>query len=126
MKRMSGLMVALVLLAAIPMGRADEAVQSVTGYVIDSACMYVKKLDKPIGTDCARKCALAGSPLVILAVDGTVYLPISADMPAKGQNERLLAFAGERVVVSGVVYARGGSHAMVIDSIAKAPETSGH
>jgi hypothetical protein len=87
--------------------------------------MYVKNLEKPIGTDCARKCALAGSPLVILSDDGTVYLPISADMPAKGQNERLMEFAGERVVVSGRVFARGGSHAMVIDSIAKAPATSG-
>jgi hypothetical protein len=39
-------------------------------------------------------------------------------MPATGQNEKLLPFAGEKVAVSGKVYDRGGSKAIVIDKIA--------
>jgi hypothetical protein len=41
-------------------------------------------------------------------------------MPAEGQNERLLPFAGKRVTVTGKVYKQGGSDAIVIDKMADA------
>jgi len=94
---------------------------TVTGYVIDSACGFTHNLDKPISAECAVACAKAGSALVILADDGTVYWPIAGTMPAKGQNDRLIAHAGKRVVVTGTVYSRGGSRAMVIDKIESEP-----
>ena len=94
---------------------------AVNGYVIDSACLFLKNLDKPLSKECALNCAKAGSPLVILADDGTVYLPISSEMPATGQNERLMKFAGEKVVIKGKVFKRGGSHAIVIEEINAAP-----
>jgi len=94
---------------------------TVSGYVLDSACAFVKNLKKPISTSCAASCAKAGSPLVILADDGKLYWPISDSMPATGQNERLLKFAGQRVTASGATYEKGGSHAIVIDKIETAP-----
>jgi hypothetical protein len=107
-----------VLATALPLFAQSPAPSvTVSGYVIDSACLYVKKLDKPISKECAVKCAKAGSPLVILADDGTVYLPISDEMPATGQNERLLKFAGGKVIVKGKVFDRGGSHAIVIEEV---------
>lgn len=90
---------------------------SVKAYVIDSSCTFTKSLDKPISRDCAVACANAGSALVLLTDDGTVYWPISEETPAKGQNARLLPFAGEKVNVTGKVYARGGSQAIVIEKI---------
>jgi len=96
---------------------AQGKLTTVRGYVIDSACAFVKDLKKPISSECAVACAKAGSPLVILADNGVIYWPISAQMPATGQNERLLPFAGQRVVVSGMVYQKGGSHAIVINKI---------
>ncbi len=90
---------------------------SINGWVLDSACAVTKRLDKPISRDCALACAKAGSPLVILADDGTIYWPISDKTPASGQNERLLPFAGERVTASGKAYVRGGSHAIVLEKI---------
>ena len=81
----------------------------------------LKNLDKPISKECAINCAKAGSPLVILADDGTIYLPISSEMPATGQNERLMKFAGGKVVIKGKVFGRGGSHAIVIQEINSAP-----
>lgn len=90
---------------------------SVRAYVIDSSCAFTKSLDKPISRDCAVACANAGSALVLLADDGTVYWPISEETPAKGQNARLLPLAGEKVNVTGKVYARGGSQAIVIEKI---------
>ena len=93
---------------------------SVTGYVLDSACAFTKNLEKPISRECALKCANAGSQLVILGDDGSIYWPIADTMPATGQNARLLEFAGGRVTVQGKLYDRGGSHALVIEQIAAA------
>ena len=91
---------------------------SINGWVLDSACAITKGLDKPISRDCALKCAKAGSPLVILADDGSIYWPISDKTPSSGQNALLLPFAGGRVTASGKVYVRGGSHAIVLEKIA--------
>jgi len=90
---------------------------AVKGYVIDSACTFTKNLKKPISVDCAEACAKAGSPLVILSDTGAIYWPIADTMPAAGQNEKLLPFAGKRVVVNGKVYDHGGSKALVIEKI---------
>ncbi|HKU23814.1 MAG TPA: hypothetical protein VJQ54_00005, partial [Candidatus Sulfotelmatobacter sp.] len=46
---------------------------SVNGYVLDSACAFTKGLKKPISGECAQACARAGSPLVILGDNGTIY-----------------------------------------------------
>jgi hypothetical protein len=91
---------------------------SVNGYALDSACAFTKGLKKPISAQCAQACAKAGSPLVILADNGTIYWPIADTTPSAGQNEKLLPFAGERVTASGKMYVRGGSTAIVIEKIA--------
>ena len=90
---------------------------SVNGYVLDSACAFTKGLKKPISAECAQACARAGSPLVILADNGTIYWPIADTTPSSGQNEKLMPFAGQRVTASGKTYARGGSTAIVIEKI---------
>ena len=95
--------------------------KSVTGWVLDSACAFTKGLKEPISRECAIQCAKKASPLVILQDDGTIYWPISESMPAVGQNERLMPFAGKRVTVTGKEFTRGGSRALVIDKIAEAP-----
>lgn len=110
------LALSIFLLVALVSAEGGKATQ-VSGFVIDSACAFTKNLDKPISRDCAVKCAKAGSPLVILSDDKTVYWPVADTVPASSQNAKLLPFAGERVKVSGTVYDRGGSKAMVIDKI---------
>jgi len=109
-----------VVLAALAFSAALLAQQktvTVEGYVLDSACAFTKNLEKPISRECALSCAKEGSPLVILAKDGSIYWPIDSGMPAKGQNARLTEFAGNRVTATGKLYDRGGSHALVIDTI---------
>ena len=54
---------------------------------------------------------------MILADDGAIYWPISSSMPATGQNERLMKFAGQRVIAAGRVFERGGSRALVVEKI---------
>lgn len=90
---------------------------TVKGSVLDSACAFTKGLKKPISAECATACAKAGSPLVILSDSGTIYWPIADTTPSKGQNDKLLPFAGQRVSASGKVFERGGSTAIVIDKV---------
>jgi hypothetical protein len=96
---------------------ADSPTITVKGYVLDSACAFTKDLAKPISKECATSCAKAGSPLVILAEDGTIYWPIADTTPSSGQNEKLLPFAAQKVTVTGKVYQRGGSKAIVIEKV---------
>ena len=108
----------LVLLpGAILLQAADAPTVTVKGYVLDSACAFTKGLSKPISIHCATSCAKAGSPLVILADDGTIYWPIADTTPSSGQNPKLLPFAGDKVSATGKVYQRGGSKAIVIEKI---------
>jgi hypothetical protein len=106
--------------AGLVVGAPAGEQKTVQGWVLDSACAYTKGLNKPISRDCALACARKGSPLVILQDDGTILLPVSETMPAESQNSRLLPYAGERVTVTGKVYSKGGSQAVVIESISNA------
>ena len=108
----------VVLLAtAVCVSAADSPTVTVKGYVLDSACAFTKGLSKPVSKQCATSCANAGSQLVILADDGTIYWPIADTTPSSGQNPKLLPLAGDKVVASGKVYQRGGSKAIVIEKI---------
>lgn len=113
----------LFVIAALALAAAAGKTSTIEGYVIDSACTYVKNPDKPISGECAKACAQGGSPLVILTSDGKIYWPIDDAMPAKSQNEKLLPHAGERVEVTGKVFNRGGSRAIVIESVKPAKTT---
>ncbi|MBZ5680993.1 MAG: hypothetical protein LAO24_12890 [Acidobacteriia bacterium] len=117
-QRATSLVIGLCVLAAV-LAAGSDAGKSVTvsGYVLDSACAFTRGLKKPISSQCAQACAKAGSPLVILSDNGTIYWPIADTMPASGQNEKLLPFAGQKVTASGKAYERGGSTAIVIEKI---------
>lgn len=119
LQRTARLIVPYVLVVAAFANGADTAGKTVTvkGYVLDSACAFTKGLKKPISSECATACAKAGSPLVILTDNGTIYWPIADTTPSSGQNEKLLPFAGQRVTASGKVFQRGGSSALVIEKI---------
>lgn len=103
--------------AAALLTAADAPTVTVKGYVLDSACAFTKGLSKPISKQCAISCAKAGSQLVILSEDGTIYWPIADATPSSGQNPKLLPFAGDKVTATGKAYERGGSKAIVIEKI---------
>ena len=105
----------VILLVASISGAAEQV--TIEGWVIDSACTYSKNLSQPRGVACAKSCARAGSPLVILADDKTVLLPIENAVPAHGQNARLMKFAGQRVKATGEIFEHGGSKAIAIQQL---------
>jgi hypothetical protein len=97
--------VPLLLVASLWAGSGKAKTETVQGYVLDSACAFTKGLEK------------AGSPLVILTANGTIYWPIADTTPSSSQNDKLLPFAGQKVTATGKVFERGGSHAFVIEKI---------
>jgi len=107
----------LVLVLVVFAAEQTTKTTTVKGYVLDSACAFTKGLKKPISSECAVACAKAGSPLVILAPSGTIYWPIADTTPSSGQNDKLLPYAGKEVTVSGKVFQRGGSSAIVISKV---------
>ena len=113
------LRIVLPLILVLGVFAAEETAKTTTvkGYVLDSACAFTKSLKKPVSTECAIACAKNGSPLVIMAPSGTIYWPIADTTPSSSQNDKLLPFAGQKVTVTGKVFARGGSMAMVISKI---------
>lgn len=117
--------VILPLMLGIAVFAVEETAKTTTvkGYVLDSACAFTKGLKKPISAECAKACAKAGSPLVILSNAGTIYWPIADTTPASSQNEKLVPYAGQTVTVSGKVFQRGGSSAIVISKIEPVAET---
>ena len=115
------LLVPLVLAVAALAAEPTSKSTTVKGYVLDSACAFTKGLYKPISSECAIACARAGSPLVILVSNGTIYWPIADTTPSSGQNDKLLPFAGKQVTVHGKVYQRGGSNAIVIGKVEALP-----
>jgi hypothetical protein len=117
-RKASGALVAAGLVLALSANaRAAGEEKTVAGYVLDSACAFVKNLKKPVSRECAVACAKAGSPLVILGLGGAIYWPIDAAVPAHGQNPLLMKYAGESVKVTGKVWERGGSYAIQIEKI---------
>ena len=111
------LFVPFVLVLVVFAAEQTAKTTTVKGYVLDSACAFTKGLKKPISSECAVACAKAGSPLVILAPSGTIYWPIADTTPSSGQNDKLLPYAGKEVTVSGKVFQRGGSNAIVISKV---------
>jgi len=92
---------------------------TVQGLVRDIACPIQNK--KATSTDfnleCALQCARNGSPLVLLADDGAIYVPISESMPDLSQRERLMPLVGKRASATGTLYERAGTHAIAVKEI---------
>jgi len=116
-RKLTGTLFVTLVFTLMTAAASKENTVTVKGYVLDSACAFTKNLDKPISRQCAETCARAGSPLVILSDDGTIYWPIAGTTPSAGQNKKLMPFAGQKVVASGRSFERGGSKALVIEKI---------
>ena len=97
----------------------DGVTMTVEGLVRDVACPMQnhKSTATHFNLECARSCAKAGAPLVILTKADEMYLPMTNDMPDVSQREKLVPYVGEFVRVTGVVRRRNGTRTIVIKSI---------
>jgi hypothetical protein len=97
----------------------DGVTMTVEGLVRDVACPMQnhKSTATHFNLECARSCARAGSPLVILTKADEIYLPMTNQMPDVSQREKLVPYVGEYVSVTGLVRRRNGTRTIVIDKI---------
>ncbi|HEY1742737.1 MAG TPA: hypothetical protein VGG18_06190 [Granulicella sp.] len=97
----------------------DGVTMTVEGLVRDVACPMQnhKSSATHFNLECARACARAGSPLVILTRANEMYLPMTDQMPDVSQREKLVPYVGEFVRVTGIVYRRNGTRTIVIKTI---------
>ncbi len=96
----------------------DEKGTTITiiGEPIDPAC-YITMGSKGIDHKaCAEACNKAGQSLAILANDGSLYFAIEG-VPGTSPDSMLAPFIGTKVKVTGKVFERGGSKAMVVEKV---------
>lgn len=106
---------------AMPMGKIPVGKEAtITGTVIDVSCKFGNGLSGADHRMCSQVCADNGLPLAILGSDGKLYVPVTPEMPGKGQNSRLKDFAEQRVSVRGKVFAAAGAQVIQIETIAAA------
>ena len=102
-----------------PDAHAVTSTATIEGLVRDISCAMQNLTTSAtkFNLQCALECAKHGSPLIILAKDGTLFVPISGSTPDSSQRDRLLPFVGKYVRVSGTIFERGGTHAIAINKI---------
>lgn len=105
--------------AGQPKTAPAESTETVEGLVRDISCPMQehKSTATEFNLECALACAKSGSPLIVLAKSGDIYIPISDQTPDLSQREKLLPFVGKYVRVSGTVFLRNGTRAIMIKDI---------
>jgi hypothetical protein len=98
---------------------------SVTGWVVDASGWLGMGLYGDGHRQDAAASANMGTPLVILTDRGSIIFPVTLTTPAspKENNAKLVPFAEQRVTVTGRVIKRGREHGIVIETVARTPET---
>lgn len=103
---------------AMPMGKMPVGKETtITGTVIDVSCKFGNGLSGAEHRMCSQVCSDNGLPLAILGSDGKLYVPVTPDMPGKGQNGKLKEFAEQKVSVHGKVFAAAGAQVIQIASV---------
>lgn len=103
---------------AMPMGKMPVGKETtITGTVIDVSCKFGNGLSGAEHRMCSQVCADNGLPLAILGSDGKLYVPVTPEMPGKGQNFRLKEFAEQKVSVHGKVFAAAGAQVIQIQTV---------
>lgn len=102
-------------------GQNTTGTQNVTveGLIRDLACpiQNQKATATDFNVDCAIACAKAGSPLILLTKAGDIYFPITDQMPDADQHNKLMPYVGKYVRVTGTVFERNGTRAIVIQKM---------
>src|SRR5438552_465108 len=99
-----------------PDAHAATSTATIEGLVRDISCAMQNLTTSAtkFNLQCALECAKHGSPLIILAKDGTLVVPISGSTPDSSQRDRLLPFVGKYVMVSSMIFDRAGTDAIAV------------
>src|SRR5436190_20540330 len=96
-------------------GKEEKKAETIQGEVIDMVCYLDHNAKGEKHKACAEDCIKGGLPVGILT-DKEVYVIVGDHKPI---NDKLVAFAGQKVKVTGEVANRKGVHMIVV----KNPDT---
>src|ERR1051326_3485493 len=96
-------------------GKEEKKAETIQGEVIDMVCYLDHGARGEKHVKCAEDCIKGGLPVGILT-DKEVYMIVGDHKPI---NDKLVAFAGQKVKVTGEVSIRKGVHMIVV----KNPDT---
>lgn len=99
---------------------SDGKEVTVKGELVDMACFMAHEGKGKKHADCGKMCVAGGSPLGIVTQDGAVYLLVEDHTTAKTKKPYAKAkeLVAETVTIHGDAYQRGGSQAIVVESVA--------
>jgi hypothetical protein len=111
MRRQFALIANIALLTAILMSPAFAKAETVTGKVVDLACLFLNKdnttkAHKGKGYSCAQACAREGFAVGILTTSGKIY-EVTGDLAAN-KNAKLVPHMSHTVTVTGDVSEKDG------------------
>ena len=93
-----------------------EGQMTVRGEVVDMACYMAHEAKGPEHATCAARCVEGGQPMGLLAEDGTVYL-LYANHKDGSAFESTKEYAGQNVVISGIMATRAGIKGLEVNSV---------
>jgi hypothetical protein len=111
-----------------PAGPGDgPAADAVSGWVVDANDWLDQGSLEPSARQPARTSADLGSPLVILADDGSLVYPLALTATDGFMRDtvRLKPFAGQRVRATGRIVTRSLERGILIDRVTRAPGSEG-
>lgn len=89
---------------------------TIQGEVLDMACYMSHESHGKKHASCAESCVKGGAPMGILDEDGNVYLIVENHQNADPYAE-MKDYAAKTVNLSGTYYDRGGTQAVVVESV---------
>jgi len=90
---------------------------TLTAEVIDVSCYLRDGLKGEKHKMCTEACAKQNIPLVLLADNGSLYIPITSAMPGTLQNDKLVKYSESKVEVKGRIFQRNGVNGIIIESV---------
>jgi hypothetical protein len=88
----------------------------IEGEIVDLVCYMDHGAKGSEHIPCAEACVKAGAPIGLLTYTGDTYLLVG-DRTASTSYEKLRSLVGDRVVVVGNVFRRGGIQAIVVKNV---------
>lgn len=91
--------------------------KTIIGEVIDPACWVINGAKGDAHKECMIACAKSGQTLAILEQKTNKIYILATERPGDDPNRGVIDYAGQKVMVKGKVFSRGGLIAIQVASV---------
>jgi len=96
---------------------AKLGAKTIIGEVIDPACWVINGAKGDAHKECMIACAKSGQTLAILEQKTNKIYILATERPGDDPNRGVIDYAGQKVMVKGKVFSRGGLIAIQVASV---------